>query len=48
MQEVLNTLERHTVCTGTQCFEGEEDAFGINNSPNGQANNQSAFFMFMM
>ena len=26
MQEVLNTLERHTVCTGTQCFESEEDA----------------------
>jgi len=48
MQEVLNSLERHTVCTGTQCFEGEEDAFGISNAPNGTASNNATFFMFMM
>ena len=39
MQEVLNTLERHTVCTGTQCFESEEDAFGITTTPNGTPSN---------
>mmetsp|Transcript_23448 Transcript_23448/g.47675 ORF Transcript_23448/g.47675 Transcript_23448/m.47675 type:complete len:108 (-) Transcript_23448:97-420(-) len=48
MQEVLNTLERHTVCTGTQCFEGEEDAFGITTTPNGAPTNNTNFFMFMM
>jgi len=48
MQEVLNSLERHTVCTGTQCFEGEEDAFGITTAPNGAPTNNTTFFMFMM
>ena len=48
MQEVLNTLERHTVCTGTQCFESEEDAFGITTTPNGSPTNNTTFFMFMM
>ena len=48
MQEVLNTLERHTVCTGTQCFESEEDAFGITTTPNGTPSNSTNFFMFMM
>ena len=48
MQEVLNTLERHTVCTGTQCFESEEDAFGITTTPNGSPSNSTNFFMFMM
>ena len=48
MQEVLNSLERHTVCTGTQCFEGEEDAFGITTTPNGAPSNNTTFFMFMM
>merc|ERR1712113_120760 len=48
MQEVLDSLERHTVCTGTQCFEDEADAFGITAAPNGTASNQTTFFMFMM
>ena len=48
MQEVLNSLERHTVCTGTQCFEGEEDAFGITTTPHGTPSNNANFFMFMM
>merc|ERR1711956_165681 len=48
MQEVLNTLERHTVCTGTQCFESEEDAFGITTTPNGSPTNNTTFLMFMM
>ena len=48
MQEVLNSLERHTVCTGTQCFEGEEDAFGITTTPNGAPTNNPTFFMFML
>merc|ERR1711865_456835 len=48
MQEVLNTLERHTVCTGTQCFESEEDAFGITTTPNGSPTNNTTFFMFMV
>ena len=29
IQEVLDTLQRNTVCTGTQCFETEADAFGL-------------------
>jgi len=48
MQEVLDSLERHTVCTGTQCFEGEADAFGLTVAPNNAPSQQSMFMMFMM
>ena len=48
MQDVLNSLERHTVCTGTQCFEGEADAFGVTTlATTNQPNNSQMFFMFM-
>merc|ERR1712039_197607 len=48
MQEVLDSLERHTVCTGTQCFEDEADAFGVTAAPNGAPSQQTMFMMFMM
>ena len=45
----MDSLERHTVCTGTQCFEGEADAFALTapNSSSG-ASNATAFWMFLM
>jgi len=49
IQEMLDSLERHTVCTDTQCFEGEGDAFGLTVTPNATApSSQNMFFMFMM
>ena len=48
MQEVLDSLERHTVCTGTACFEGEADAFGLTVAPSNAPSQQSMFMMFMM
>ena len=48
VQEVLDTLQRSTVCTGTQCFETEVDAFGLQAAPSGQQDNSSMFFMMMM
>ncbi|EOD14710.1 hypothetical protein EMIHUDRAFT_197228 [Emiliania huxleyi CCMP1516] len=27
--EVLDSLQQHTVCTDTACYEGEEAAFGV-------------------
>ena len=49
IQEVMDSLERHTVCTGTQCFESEADAFALTapNSSSG-ASNATAFWMFLM
>ena len=48
MQDLLNSLERHSVCTGTQCFEGEADAFGVTTLTTTNApNNSQMFFMFM-
>ena len=48
MQELLSTLERHTVCTGTQCFEGESEAFGLTTTGNQAPTDNTMFFMFMM
>ena len=49
IQEVLDSLEGHTVCTGTQCFETEADAFALTAAPsNAAASNATQFFMFMM
>ena len=48
LQEVLDTLQRSTVCTGTQCFETEADAFGLTVAPNANQNTPSGFFMMMM
>ncbi|KAL3893471.1 MAG: hypothetical protein SGPRY_014209, partial [Prymnesium sp.] len=48
IQEMLDSLQRHTVCTGTQCFEGEADAFGITTTGGTvAANNNNMFFMMM-
>jgi hypothetical protein len=46
VQEVLDTLQRSTVCTGTQCFETEADAYGLTAAPN--ASNEPTGFMMMM
>ena len=46
VQEVIDTLQRSTVCTGTQCFETEADAFGLQTPA--AANDDSMFFMMMM
>ena len=48
IQEVLDSLEGHTVCTGTQCFETEADAFALTAAPNASSTNATQFFMFMM
>ena len=48
IQEVLDSLQRNTVCTGTQCFEGEADAFGLTTTGgNSTGDNSSMFFMMM-
>ena len=48
IQEMLDNLQRHTVCTGTQCFEGEADAFGITTTGGAaNANSNQMFFMMM-
>ena len=46
IQEVLDTIQGQTVCVGTQCFETEADAFGLQAPP--QANNDNSMFFFMM
>ena len=48
VQEVIDTLQRSSVCTGTQCFETEADAFGLQAAPSGQPADSSMFFMTMM
>ena len=35
VQEILDTFQRSSVCTGTQCFETEADAYGLTVAPNG-------------
>ena len=47
VQEVLDTLQRSTVCTGTQCFETETDAFGLTTAPAANSDQSSLFFMMM-
>lgn len=29
LEEVIKSIQTNTVCTGTQCFENEESAFGL-------------------
>jgi len=51
VQEILDTIQRSTVCTGTQCFETEADAFGLTAAPNAGQGTPTAFWMmitFMM
>ena len=46
INDVLDSLQRNTVCTGTQCFETEADAFGLTAVPS--ANQPNAMFFMMM
>lgn len=48
MQDVLQSLERHTVCTGTRCFEDVADAFGNPIVPQSQMSTNMMFMGFMM
>ena len=48
LQEVLDTLQRSTVCTGTQCFETEAEAFGLQAPPSNAQDSSTAFVMLMM
>ena len=45
--EVLDSLEQHTVCTDTACYEGEEAAFGVTAGRSAAPSKQNMFFMFM-
>ncbi|EOD14711.1 hypothetical protein EMIHUDRAFT_432582 [Emiliania huxleyi CCMP1516] len=45
--EVLDSLQQHTVCTDTACYEGEEAAFGVTAGQSVAPSNQNMFFMFM-
>jgi hypothetical protein len=47
VQEVIDTLQRSTVCTGTQCFETQADAFGLTAAPQGPQADSTAFWMMM-
>lgn len=47
VQEVIDTLQRSTVCTGTQCFETQADAFGLTAVPQGQQADSTGFWMMM-
>ena len=46
VQEVIDTLQRGSVCTGTQCFETQADAFGLQAPP--QQDDSSTMFMMLM
>jgi len=48
VQEVIDTLNRHTVCTGTQCFETQADAFGLTAAGPSTVQPNTMFFMMMM
>ena len=48
VQEVLDTLQRSTVCTGTQCFETEADAFGLTNAPCANQGGNIMFYSMIM
>ena len=47
VQEVIDTLQRSTVCTGTQCFETQADAFGLTAAPQGAQADSTGFWMMM-
>ena len=47
VQELLDALQRNTVCTGTQCFETEADAYGLTAAPNTVQPNTMFFMMIM-
>jgi len=47
VQEILDIIQRSTVCTGTQCFETEADAFGLTVTPNGNQGTPATFWMMI-
>lgn len=46
-QDVLRALERHTICTGTRCFEEEADLFGTPQNGQAEGGNTGMFFAFL-
>lgn len=49
LQDVLRALERHTLCTGTRCFEDEADIFGTARvGGQGEANGNAGTFVMAM
>mmetsp|Transcript_23132 Transcript_23132/g.68164 ORF Transcript_23132/g.68164 Transcript_23132/m.68164 type:complete len:106 (+) Transcript_23132:114-431(+) len=48
LQDVLSALERHTLCTGTRCFEDEADLFGTAREGAAANPNAGAFVAVMM
>jgi len=49
LQDVLRALERHTLCTGTRCFEDEADLFGTARvGGQGEANGNTGTFVMVM
>ncbi len=46
-QEILDSLQQHTVCTDTACFETEADAFGLTAAPSNTVAPNTLFFMLM-
>ena len=47
VQEVIDTLQRSTVCTGMQCFETQADAFGLTAAPQETQADSTSFWMMM-
>lgn len=48
VQQLLDSLQSNTVCTGSQCFESDADAFGLTQAPSSnQVTPQTMFFMLM-
>jgi len=47
VQEVLDSVERQTVCTDTACFEDDASAFGLTGGASAGPSNQNMFYMFM-
>ena len=48
IQDVLRQLTNTNVCTGTQCFETQEDAFGITTTTPNPTNQTNTIFYALM
>ena len=48
LEEMMRTIRTNTVCTGTQCFENEESAFGIMPLQSGHDTSTTLFFVVLM
>ena len=45
--DILRSIQENTVCTGTQCFENEESAFGIQHIGSNNSSSSSFFFVVL-